>query len=144
MIRTTTVALIAALALPSVARADQYENQVRAQMMSTVTTTASRAGYSLDGEMKVGRIRQGERYSYSFDIPTGGEYMLVANCDSDCHDVDLSLTETNGQAVAADRDDDDLAVVKVPAGHPGRHSVTVSMADCHVGACRFGLALFSK
>jgi hypothetical protein len=144
MFRRSFVAAAALVAiLPAAVRADQWENQVRIQMIGAVGVAASH-GYALRERVQIGALRQGQSMVYDIDFSRYRDYVLVANCDADCSDVDLVLTEPDGRETLADRGFDDQAVLVVPASHKGMHRVRVSMASCGRGPCRFGLGVFTK
>lgn len=143
MSRTALVAAAVVIALPLSLRADQWDAQVRLQMLGTAVGAIAN-GYTLADRMEVGSLRDGGTRSFTVNVRAGVQYLLVANCDADCDDVDLVLSERDGREIAADRRDNDLAIVAVPAGHPGAHTVTVSMASCRSNPCRFGLGLFTR
>jgi hypothetical protein len=140
----TAAATVAAVSLaPAVARADQWDTQVRIQMIGAIGVAAAN-GYALREQLQVGALRQGQAMVYDIEFSRDRDYVLVANCDADCSDVDLILTEPDGREVVADRDNDDSAVLTIPASHKGAHKLRVSMASCSRGPCRFGLGVFTN
>ncbi len=143
MFRTAllTAATVAALPTLSLA-ADRWESQVRLQMLAAVAVSLTQ-GYTLRDDVQVGSLRQGQSTSFTFTASEGQQYMVVANCDADCRDVDLVVSEPDGREFA-DRDATDLALVKLGSGHTGTHRITVSMPHCQANPCRFGLALLTK
>jgi hypothetical protein len=144
MFRRSFIAAAALVAVvPSAVRADQWETQVRVQMIGAVGVAASH-GYALREQVQLGSLRQGQAMVYNIDFSRYRDYVLVANCDADCGDVDLVLTEPDGREVLADRAFDDQAVLLVPASHKGDHKLRVSMANCRRGPCRFGVGVFTK
>jgi hypothetical protein len=144
MFRRSFVAAAALVAiLPATVRADQWENQVRVQMIGAAGVAAAH-GYALRQRVQIGSLRQGQSMVYDIDFSRYRDYVLVANCDADCRDVDLVLTEPDGREVLADRLLDDQAVLTVPSSHKGSHKVRVSMASCGRGPCRFGLGVFTR
>ena len=86
--------------------------------------------YALREQVRIGALRQGQAMVYDIDFSRYRDYVLVANCDADCGDVDLVLTEPDGREVVSDRAFDDQAVLLVPASHKGDHKLRVSMANC--------------
>jgi hypothetical protein len=143
MFRSVTIAIATIACLPLTARADQFDTQVRAQMLGYAVGAAFH-GYTLGERIQIGSLRQGTSTTFTLEVAAGLEYVLAAACDVDCSDVDLSLSELDGREIAADRGYDDLAVVAVPTNHPGTHRVTVSMPSCSTNPCRFGLGLFTR
>jgi hypothetical protein len=142
MFRTFLFALATVALVPAAARADQYDNQVRIQMFATAVGAVA-DGFSMRVPLEIGSLRQGQYQTYTLQMDGNLRYRLVANCDNDCSDIDISVTEPDGREIAWDRRDGDLAVVDL-SGHPGAHTVRVSMAGCRLGPCRFGLGVFGR
>jgi hypothetical protein len=142
MFRTVLFTLATVAMVPAAARADQYDSQVRVQMLATAIGAVA-DGFSLRVPMQIGGLRQGDYTTYTLTMDGSVRYRLVANCDNDCSDIDISVTEPDGREIAWDRRDGDLAVVDI-SGHPGAHTVKVSMAGCRLGPCRFGLGVFGR
>ena len=142
MFRTVALALATLALVPTAARADQYDSQVRVQMFATAIGAVA-DGFTLRVPMQIGGLRQGDYTTYTLTMEGNVRYRLVANCDNDCSDIDISVTEPDGREIAWDRRDGDLAVVDI-SGHPGPHTVKVSMAGCRLGPCRFGLGVFAR
>ena len=142
MFRSMLAALAALALVPTAARADQYDSQVRVQMFATAMGAVA-DGFTLRVPLQIGGLRQGDYTTYTLTMDGSVRYRLVANCDNDCSDIDISVTEPDGREIAWDRRNGDLAVVDV-SGHPGPHTVRVSMASCRLGPCRFGLGVFGR
>jgi len=142
MFRTAALALATVALVPAAARADQYDNQVRVQMLATAVGNVA-DGFTLAVPLQIGGLRQGEYTTYTLTMNGSQRYRLVANCDNDCGDIDIAVTELDGREIAWDRRDGDLAVVDI-SGHPGNHTIKVSMAGCRRGPCRFGLGVFAR
>ena len=142
MFRSILFTLGVVALVPAAARADQYDNQVRFQMFATAASTAA-DGFTMAVPLQIGSLRQGRYTTYTLTTDPNRSYRLVVNCDSDCSDVDISVTEPDGREIAWDRRSGDLAVADF-SNHHGAHTVKVSMASCRVGPCRFGLGVFSK
>jgi IS4 transposase len=142
MFRSILFTLGVVALVPAAARADQFDSQVRVQMFATAISSAA-DGWRLNERMQVGALRQGYFTTYTFTTNENVRYRLVANCDADCNDIDISVTEPDGREIAWDRRSGDLAVVDI-SGHQGTHTIKVSMASCGVGPCRFGLGVFTR
>jgi hypothetical protein len=72
-----------------------------------------------------------------------GEYRALAVCDGDCSDVDLMVTDEDGEVLGMDVLDDDYPIVdfKTSGGMTG---VTVKMILCETDVCYYGLQLYRK
>jgi hypothetical protein len=142
MFRTVLFTLATVALVPAAAHADQYDTQVRVQMLATAIGNVG-DGFSLAVPLQIGGLRQGEYTTYTLTMNNSQRYRLVANCDNDCGDIDISVLESDGREIAWDRRAGDLAIVDI-SGHPGAHTVKVSMAGCRLGPCRFGLGVFAR
>jgi hypothetical protein len=143
MTRAAALALLAALVPASLDAQDRWETQVRNQMIE-ITDRAHSAGFSRTSQYYYGRLRQGQSETINLTFATGREYMVIAACDSDCPDVDLSLYEGDGQLFGSDLRSDAFPIVVVPTGHSGTHPVKVSMARCDANPCRYEIAVFTR
>ena len=142
--KITTLVTALALTVPmAVSAQDRWEMQVRAQMVG-VWVTAAREGYRLNERLLVGSLQGGHLATLDLTFQRGVDYLLVATCDADCDDVDLVLREEQGREIAADRDSNDLAVLRVPGGHTGLHRLNIPMASCSANPCRYGVAIFTR
>jgi outer membrane murein-binding lipoprotein Lpp len=123
---------------------DRWEEEVLARMRTTLNT-AGKYGYTLE-RFYTGRLTDDGIQTVALDVGSSRakSYMIVGACDSDCRDLDLVLSEPNGQQVDQDVDPDAYPVVSVPAGHSGEHTLRISMPACSVNPCRYGYAIFSK
>jgi hypothetical protein len=101
-------------------------------------------GFTMTDPLQVGALRQGQTMTYTLTLDRSRQYLLVASCDTDCSDIDVSLSEPDGTEIVADRGNDDQPWVLIRGGHGGTHTVRVTMASCSAGPCRFGLGVFGK
>jgi hypothetical protein len=141
--RTLFVAAALVATLPSAVRADQWDAQVRVKMLRAVASAAPH-GFGLRHPLTVGQMRQGQAITYDITFAPSTEYILVGNCDYDCGDLDIIVTEPDGRELVADRRFDAQAVVSIPPSHTGAHKVRVRMAACSSGPCRFALGVFTN
>jgi hypothetical protein len=123
--------------------AEETSAVVRFQM-ARLTAAAEAAGYTAFGTPFGGALSDGRVDTFTLTLPADGEHFIVAACDADCADLDLQVAELDGAEVAADRALDDRPVIVVPAGHPGAHVLTVSMAACSINPCRYEVAVFRR
>jgi hypothetical protein len=140
LIATATAAAIAIT--PAAARADRFQDQVRAQMIGRLAAAAA-GGFTLTDPVQFGALRDGQTMTYTLTLDRNRDYILAASCDTDCTDLDISLSEPDGRESVADRGASDQPAVVV-RGHGGTHTIRVTMARCGVGPCRFGLGVFGK
>jgi hypothetical protein len=138
----SAAALVATIAAPTTAHADRYDDQIRAQMIARFATLAV-GGFAPTDPVQFGALRQGQVMTYTLTLDRNREYIIAGSCDTDCRDLDISLSEPDGRETAADRGNDDQPTIVV-RGHGGPHTIRVSMASCSVGPCRYGVGIFGK
>src|SRR5690349_17389179 len=86
MFPTFAFALATLALVPAAARADQYDDQVRVQMLATALGNVA-GGFSLAVPLQIGGLRQGQSTTYTLTMNDRQRYRLVANCDNDCGDI---------------------------------------------------------
>jgi hypothetical protein len=137
-----TATAVAVAIAPSAAQADRYEDQIRAQMIGRFAAVAV-GGFAPTDPVQFGALRQGQVMTYTLTLDRNREYIIAGSCDTDCRDLDISLSEPDGRESVADRNADDQPTIVV-RGHGGPHTIRVSMANCSVGPCRYGVGVFGK
>jgi hypothetical protein len=140
LLATATAAAVAVA--PTAAHADRYDDQIRAQMIARFAVVTA-GGFTPTDPVQFGQLRQGQVMTYTLTLDRNREYIIAGSCDTDCSDLDISLSEPDGRETVADRGNDDQPTVVV-RGHGGPHTIRVSMARCSVGPCRYGVGIFGK
>jgi hypothetical protein len=102
-------------------------------------------GFALMPEIPVGSLSEGEQKVLSFGLDGGGDYAFLGMCDSDCSDLDLRLDTVDGQEVDSDYQIDNTPAVYVEnLGRSGTYLLTIGMAACVSGSCRYGVGVFRR
>jgi hypothetical protein len=122
----------------------QAQESTTTRQMRRVAVVANDRGFSMTRQYYRGDLSRGRVEEFNVELSDSQMQMLVAVCDNDCSDVDISLYELNGREIASDRSYDDHPMVMVPSGHPGTHRVRVSMPGCSVSPCRYEFAVFNR
>ena len=65
----------------------------------------------------------------------GQEYRVLGACDTQCTDVDLYVSDPNGNQVGSDVLTDDYPVVSVPAAQDGYYTIRIAMPGCGAESC---------
>jgi hypothetical protein len=141
--KISMMALVAGAALlcASPARAqDQWMQQVAAQL-DAVVDALDTEGLSPAGDPHGGALNEGESEEVELEL-TAGSFLIIGVCDEDCTDLDLVLT-ADGDEIASDLESDDTPVLVVEVEEGGTLTLTVQMATCSSGPCRFGIGIFS-
>jgi hypothetical protein len=119
------------------------ESVVITQLDSAVVI-AKNQGYGQVGERFLGALDQGESEEVRAGLKAGVEYLILGVCDSDCTDVDLIWEDANGTQIDSDLLDDDAPVVGGRVARDGAYIIRVSMANCSVEPCNYGVQIFSQ
>ena len=125
-----------------------YRTILEAQL-DAVQDRMSTEGYRPDPEaaytdMIVGVLEVGNEVGLEIELTSGVEYMIMGVCDADCDDLDLTLTNPEGNEVTSDALDDAYPVLLFTAPAGGAHILWVTMYDCSVSPCSFGYKVFRK
>lgn len=100
-------------------------------------------GYSVQNYI-VGKISEEDDNTWSFYLSSSKEYLIEGFCDVDCNDLDLYLSDSDGNQLDSDTEVDDFPVIYYEPDVTGRYLIKVSMYACEVEPCYFGLAIFEK
>ncbi len=144
-VRTLVVVAVSAtvflLSAPPSARAQSSAGVVWTQLQYAYTA-ADVTGFTLKNYV-IGRLYPSESDTWTFPLRAGREYVIVAACDEDCSDVDMTVMQ-GSTTVASDELNDDLALVGFTAAEGGNHEIVVKMYNCDAAYCYFGFGLFEN
>lgn len=129
-----------AAALVAVPEQAQAQDIVTTQLDSAVVLMGGR-GFTPADEPVRGALAQGDDEEFELDLEDGTEYVVVGVCDGDCSDLDLVLTDDEGEEVESDRAMDDVPVLTI-SGQSGSFVLSVQMATCSASRCGYGVRVF--
>ncbi|MEW6220807.1 MAG: hypothetical protein AB1634_14920 [Thermodesulfobacteriota bacterium] len=141
------VLLAALLAGGQPAWADQFEEQVREQLLlAAMAIGFGDTGYTLDRPPSVGKIHTGPDSSSYVRIPLarGKSHVLVGVCDSDCSDMDLVVHDAAMHKIGEDLQDDDTPMVELVPSQSGEYIVQVLIPACQAYRCTYGIGVFVR
>ena len=72
------------------------------------------------------------------------DYMILAACDEDCSDVDITVYDEDGDTVASDVSTDDVPVVRLSPKRDGQYRIEIKMYECSSEPCYWGFGVFNK
>lgn len=103
--------------------------------------------YRAVGTPVQGRLETDGQRLIPLKVPANGNYLVLAACDDECYDIDLSLFGADGTLLYRDDYDDDFPVVygdKLKAGQT--IYAMISMYDCanEKDGCQYRLGLFAE
>jgi opacity protein-like surface antigen len=136
-----SAALLAALS--SVASADQYEDEVVAQLLM-VEGAALTEGYEQFGDIALESMDDTDADVYELYLDADTDYMIVGVCDSDCRDIDFRLYDEYGDFITEDVRSDDAPVLEFTTGAGGGFYIEIEMFDCGVSPCTYGIMTLER
>lgn len=123
--------------------ADEWSEQVQGLIEAAAETYIDN-GYHFGGYSHEGSLDDGESERLTIRIGAGMETQLIAACDTDCSDIDLTLYDSAGKEVDSDLADDDFPIVSTSAGKDASYTILVQMIDCNADPCRYAIQQFVK
>lgn len=127
--------------LCSLANANDYLDSVSRQM-SNISDEMQSEGWTFDG-MTVGKLAEGDSERWSAELGNYLDYRIVAVCDQDCNDVDLSLSH-DGRVIDTDDASDDFPVVSLNNARDGDYTWSVTMYQCSEEPCYYAIGIFVR
>jgi hypothetical protein len=88
-----------------------------------------------------GTLAEGDDEEFELELESGTQYFVVGVCDGGCSDLDLVLTDGDGDEVEADREMDDVPMLAIE-GQSGNFVLSVQMATCSSSECHYGIRVF--
>jgi hypothetical protein len=123
--------------------ADEWSEQVQGLIEAAAETYIGN-GYHYGGYSHEGSLDDGESERLTIRIGAGMETQLIAACDTDCSDIDLTLYDSSGREVDSDVALDDFPIVSTRAGKDASYTILVQMVDCDAEPCRYAIQQFVK
>lgn len=139
----TLVPAIGGLLLAVPALADEWSEQVLGLLDAAAETYFSN-GYHYGGYTHEGSLGDGDSERLTVRLGAGMESQLIAACDTDCSDIDLTLYDSAGREVDSDLQVDDFPIVSVRPDKDSAYTILVQMVDCEVDPCRYAIQQFVK
>ena len=131
---------LAAVAAALVSAPAQAQNIITTQLDSAVVLMRGQ-GFTPADDPVLGTLAQGDDEEFELELEAGSQYFVVGVCDGDCSDLDLVLTDSDGDEVEADREMDDVPMLAID-GQSGNFVLTVQMATCGARECHYGVRVF--
>jgi hypothetical protein len=145
------VRLAAILAAATIAPVGVSHGQVPGPEASELAADLARLGRGLErqGYSRVagpfsGGLAQGRAQRFNVTLRAGGDFRLVAACDSTCRDVDMLLYDQSGHLISGDRSTERIATVTSQPRWTGPFTVEVVMAHCADPPCYFAFNIYGR
>jgi hypothetical protein len=143
MIRTAAIHALLCSSPPALAQAAPAAPD--AKMVQLVQSIADE-GAKLVGEIKTGKLADGDLATFAFTIEPGKTYWVYGVCDQKyCDDLDLEGKNARGFVLDTDdtkKDADPVLLIADKAAT--KLNVTVMMEDCGAKTCAFGIGLYEQ
>ncbi len=133
--------LLAAAALLVATTAEAQANIVRTQLDSAVVLMRGQGFVPLDDAV-TGTLATGADEEFEIDLEAGVTYMVVGVCDGGCSDLDLVLSDDDGDEMEADREMDDVPMLAIENTRNVEAVLKVQMATCSTAQCHYGVRVF--
>ena len=143
--RAVHTALLLALAAPgtSLTAQTRWERQVQEQLRVIANDLAPQ-GWRYAGNPFSGQLGQGEQETLRVALRAGTPYALVALCDEDCRDVEVTVLGEDDAVLAKSGSWGDRPLLEVSPTASGKYRIVVTMAHCGSGPCAYGVGVFMK
>ena len=141
--KSQVTALCAAVVLTAFGSDLNAQGVVDKQVMEIGLYLASE-GYEMTHEIVYSSLDDGDHDFYTFELEKGMNYKIYAVCDEDCNDIDLCLYDGRDKEIECDESEDDYPIVDVTVSRAGTFSFKVTMHDCELEPCKFGIAIFGR
>jgi hypothetical protein len=141
--RAIVAVLLGGIAAIPVAAQTRWEQQVQGQLRVIATDIAPQ-GWRYAGSPFTGQLGAGERETLRVALREGTRYALVALCDEDCRDVEVSVLAEDDSVLVSSAAWDDRPLLEVQPPATGKYRIVVTMAHCGSGPCAYGVGVFMK
>jgi hypothetical protein len=133
--------LMAAAALLVSTAAEAQPNIIRTQLDSAVVLMRGQGFVPVDDAV-TGTLATGADEEFEIDLEAGVTYMIVGVCDGGCSDLDLVLSDDDGDEMEADREMDDVPMLAIENTRNVEAVLSVQMATCSSAQCHYGVRVF--
>jgi hypothetical protein len=110
-----------------------------------ITGTAASAGLTrVVHDLYRDWLHEGRHQVVGFDLEAQVMYYVVGACDADCAGLHLALDPAAGATTSVVRGTGDSLVLAVQPSTSGRHQVTVTMQQCRLQPCEWGIRVYRR
>ena len=141
--RAVLAILLAALTAAPAAAQTRWEQQVQ-QQLRVISADIAPQGWRYAGSPFTGQLGEGERETLRIALREGTQYALVALCDEDCRDLEVTVLGEDDAVLAKSAGWSDRPLLEVQPPATGKYRIMVTMAHCGSGPCAYGVGVFLK
>lgn len=88
-------------------------------------------------------LPEGEKHSQTVSLTAGRHYAFFADCDTNCSDIDMTLSR-DGKDIVSLTDPSDAPEFSLRADESGEYRLTVAMEDCSAEKCAYSTQIFES
>ena len=143
MSRAVHTVLLVVLAAGPAAAQTRWERQVHEQLR-VISADLIPQGWRYVGSPFTGQLGQGDRETLRIALREGTRYALVALCDEDCRDLEVTVLGEDDAVIAQSAGWGDRPLLEVQPKATGKYRIVVTMAHCGSGPCAYGVGVFTK
>lgn len=132
----------AALFCAAPAGAQQGQALVRVLLDSATTLVESEDFQAVQNPV-YGSLEEGEDEEFEMRVRAGQTYIFLGVCDENCSDLDIIVTDEDGDELESDVELDDTPMVMLQATQTMKIAVKVSMPTCR-NDCHYGLGVYTR
>ncbi len=136
------MALVAGAGVPALAQ-NSHQDLVNS-LLDAAEGLARNNGYNSTHSRYNGQLSEGQEKQVTIDLDAGTSYMIIAQCDGDCSDIDLWLYDENNNLIDEDVLDDDTPIVEVTPIRNARFRIRTRMITCNVEPCYYGIGVYGQ
>jgi hypothetical protein len=136
------VALAASAGVPAIAQ-NSHQDLVNS-LLDAAEGLARNSGYNSTHSRYNGQLSEGQEKQVTIDLDAGTSYMIIAQCDGDCSDIDLWLYDENNNLIDEDVLEDDTPIVQVTPIRNARFRIRARMITCNVEPCYYGIGVYGQ
>ena len=139
---TATLVLLTMLSASGARAQDQYVQQLLAQLEAAAYPFASAGYYGILGEC--GALGHQTYQDFRVTLNAGSDYAVLGVCDEDCYDLDVALYNLSGNLIVADSTEDAAPLVPFTVTESGSFTLRVTMYNCGVEPCYYGVGVYER
>ena len=89
------------------------------------------------------KLAQNQNKGHSIRLESGKAYTFFADCDRQCTDIDIKLTDSNDKTIKEDKDDNDSPVIHSAITTSGSYTLNIHMNKCEAATgCSYSIQAF--
>lgn len=117
------------------------QEQVICKLKETVEQQEG-AGKKLVFWPLIGKVKERVEVPFTAKLSSNTSYTILAVCDDNCNDLNLTLKNQQGEKIANDEKQDGIPVISFTPTEKSDYRITARPDKCSTELCEFGMVLF--